>query len=401
MKFTYQARSKDGQIQAGKVEASSREAALILLQKGNLFVTSLEQIEQKPFYARNIKLFSGTSKKDIVNFSRQLSLMFKSKIPLVQSLRAIVEQTKKGDLRERILEVSHEVEGGTPFSQALSAHPKLFSAFYISMIKAGEASGTLSESLNYLADHLEREYHMTSKIQGAMIYPIMILFVVVGVLGMMMFFVIPSMTKVLTETGQELPAVTKAVIALSSFLRTWWWLMFLVLGGGLTLFFRYIRTIRGKQIKDKVLLRVPFVGQFLKMTYVSRFAENLSTLITGGLPISQALDIVGEVIGNDIYRNIVMEVKEEVGRGEKISKTLTRYLDEFPPILTQMVAVGEKTGTLDQSLMNVVGFYREELNRGIDNLLGIMEPLMVVFLGGVVGGIMAAILLPLYKMTGF
>jgi type II secretory pathway component PulF len=401
MKFNYQARSKEGEMQSGKVEASSREAALILLQKGGLFVTLIEQVEQKPFYARSIKLFSGVSKKDVVNFSRQLSLMFKSKIPLVQSLRSIAEQSKKGELREIIIEVSHEVESGTPFSMALSGHAKVFSAFYVSMIKAGEASGTLSESLMYLADHLEREYHMSSKIQGAMIYPVMILIVVVGVLGMMMFFVIPSMTKVLTESGQELPAITKVVILMSEILRKWWWLMFSLIGGSIFFFRRYIKTVEGKKVKDRVLLRTPFLGPFLKMTYVSRFAENLSTLIAGGLPISQALDIVGEVIGNDIYRKIVTEVKEDVGRGEKISKTLARYINEFPPILTQMVAVGEKTGTLDQSLMNVVGFYREELNRGIDNLLSIMEPLMVVFLGGMIAGLMGAILLPMYKMTGF
>jgi len=400
MKFDYQARAKDGTVQSGRVEASSREAALILLQKSGLFVTLLEHIEAKPFYARNIKLFAGISKKDIVNFSRQLSLMFKSKIPLVQSLRAIGEQTKKAELRERILEISHEVEGGTSFSQALADHPKVFSTFYVSMVKAGEASGTLSESLTYLADHLEREYHMTSKIQGALIYPIMILVVVLGVLAMMMFFVIPNMTKVLTESGQELPAITMAVIAISNFLRGWWWLLFLLVGGFLLLFRRYIKTPLGKRIKDRVILRVPLIGQFFRMTYVSRFAENLSTLIAGGLPISQALDIVSEVIGSDIYSDIVFEVKEDVGRGEKISKTLTRHPDEFPPILSQMVAVGERTGTLDQSLMSVVDFYREELNRGVDNLLSIMEPLMVVFLGGVVGGLMASILLPLYKMTG-
>ncbi len=401
MKFNYQARSKEGQVQTGTIEASSREAALVLLQKSGLFLTFLEQIEVKPFYARQIRLFSRVSKKDVVNFSRQLALMFKSKIPLVQSLRAIAEQTKGADFRERILAVSHEVEGGTPFSQALSAHPKLFSAFYVSMIRAGEASGTLSESLTYLADHLEREYHLTSKIQGAMIYPIMIIVVVIGVLTMMMFFVIPSMTRVLTETGQELPLVTKVVIGLSDFLRGWGWLLFLVIAVGLVFLLRYFKTVEGKKIKDKVLLRVPLIGSFLRMVYISRFAENLSTLIAGGLPISQALDIVGEVIGNDVYQTIVQEIKQEVGRGEKISKTLAGHVSEFPPILTQMVAVGEKTGTLDQSLMGVVGFYREELSRGIDNLLSIMEPLMVIFLGGIVAGLMGAILLPLYKMTSF
>jgi len=400
MKFNYQARSKKGEVQTGTVEASSREAAILLLQKHNLFVTFLERAETKPFYARKIKLFERISKKDVVNFSRQLSLMFKSKIPLVQALHSIAEQTKNPGFREKILMVSQEVEGGTRFSQALSAHPKLFSSFYVSMVRAGEASGTLSESLTYLADHLERDYHLQSKIQGAMIYPALILVVVVGVLVMMTYFVIPNMTKVLTETGQDLPTITKIVIAFSNFMKSWGWSVFLLLGGAAIALVRYSRTVEGKKIKDKFFLRIPLVGSFLRMIYLSRFAENLSTLISGGIPIAQSLEITAEIVGNDVYQQIVFEIKEEVVRGENMSKILARHPEAFPPILTQMVAVGEKTGTLDQSLMSVVDFYRKEVERSIDNLLSILEPLMVISLGGIVAGLMGAVLLPLYKMSG-
>jgi len=400
MKFNYQARSKKGEAKTGTVEASSREAALILLQKHNLFITVLEGVDARPFYARKLKLFERVSKKDVVNFSRQLALMFKSRIPLVQALQSIAEQTKNSGIKERILIISQEVEAGTRFSQALSSHKKLFSTFYVSMVKSGEVSGTLSESLTYLADHLEREYHLQSKIQGAMIYPIMILVVVVGVLVMMMYFVIPNMTKVLTETGQELPMVTKAVIAMSNFLRMWGWLVFLVIIALTVGFIRCVKTGSGKKIKDKVLLRIPVIGPFLSMTYISRFAENLSTLIAGGLPITQALEITGKIVGNDIYREIIFQIKDEVSKGESISKVLAKYPERFPPILTQMVAVGEKTGTLDESLMSIVDFYRKEVERSIDNLLSIMEPVMVIFLGGIVAGLMGAVLLPMYKITG-
>jgi len=383
------------------VEASSREAAILLLQKHNLFVTFLTQAEAKPFYSKKIKIFERVSKKDVVNFSRQLSLMFKSKIPLVQSLHSIAEQTKNPAFREKILMISQEVEGGTRFSQALSAHPKLFSSFYVSMVKAGEASGSLSESLTYLADHLEREYYLNSKIQGAMIYPALIVVVVIGVLVMMMFFVIPNMTKVFTETGQDLPLVTKIVIGLSNLMRHWGWLVFLLSAGAGMGLMRYGKTVEGKKIKDRFFLRVPFVGSFLKMIYLSRFAENLSTLISGGIPIAQSLEITAEIVGNDVYRQIVFEIKEEVIRGENMSKILARHPEAFPPILTQMVAVGEKTGTLDQSLMSVVDFYRKEVERSVDNLLSILEPVMVIFLGGMVAGLLGAILLPLYKMSSF
>lgn len=401
MKFNYQARSKKGEVQTGTVEASSGEAAILLLQRHNLFVTFLEQAEAKSFYAKKIKIFERVSKKDIVNFSRQLALMFKSKIPLVQSLHSIAEQTKNSEFREKILMISQEVEGGTRFSQALSVHPKLFSSFYVSMVKAGEASGALSESLTYLADHLEREYHLNAKIQGAMIYPVLIVVVVIGVLVMMMFFVIPNMTKVLTETGQDLPMVTKIVIALSNFTRAWGWLVFLFSAGAFAAFIRYGRTAEGKKIKDRVYLRIPLVGSFLRMIYLTRFAENLSTLISGGIPIAQSLAITSEIVGNDVYQQIIFEIKEEVVRGENMSKVLARHPDAFSPILTQMVAVGEKTGTLDQSLMSVVDFYRKEVERSVDNLLSILEPVMVIFLGGIVAGLMGAILLPLYKMSSF
>ena len=331
MKFNYQARSKAGEAQTGTIEASSQEAALALLQKNRLFVTFLEKTGvSQPFYAKQIKLFQRVSKKDIVNFSRALSLMFKAKIPLVQSLRSIAEQTKSINFKEKIFALAQEVEAGTLFSQALTAFPNLFSAFYVSMVKSGEASGTLSESLTYLADHLEREYHLASKIQGAMIYPILILVVVIGVLLLMMFFVIPSMSEVLLESGQELPFVTRMVIALSDFLRSWGWLAGLALLALGIFVFRYFKTINGKKFKDKYILRIPMLGSFLKMTYISRFAENLSTLISGGLPIVSALEITGEIVGNDVYQTIVFEVRDEVKRGERISRVLTQHPGEFP-----------------------------------------------------------------------
>ena len=400
MQFNYQARTQEGEVKIGTIEASSRNAALALLQKHKLFITFLEKIEAKPFYTKKIKLFERISRKDIVNFSRQLSLMFKSQIPLVQSLHSIAEQTRSANFKEKILDISDQVEGGTLFSKALASHPKLFSTFYVSMVKSGEASGTLSESLTYLADHLEKEYYLTSKIQGAMIYPALIVMVVIGVLAMMMFFVVPSMTKVFIETGQDLPAITKAVIAFSNFLQQWGWLVLIFFVGSLVFLFRYIKTPGGKKNKDELMLKLPILGSFLKMIYISRFAENLSTLIAGGLPIYQALEITGQIVSIDVYQAVIFHIKDEVRRGKKISDILTKYPDKFPPILIQMVTVGEKTGTLDKSMTNVVNFYQKEIDRSIENLLSILEPVLVIFLGGVVAGLMGAVLLPLYRMTG-
>ena len=226
MQFNYEARTKTGEAQAGIIEASSKEAALDLLQKYQLLVTFLEEAEARPFYAKKIQ-FSRISQKDLVVFSRQLSLMFKSKIPLVQAMQVIGGQTRNQGLKEKILAISAEVEGGTTFSQALLKYPKLFSSFYVSMAKSGEASGTLSESLNYLADHLEKEYNLSSKLKGAMTYPILVVVVVIAVLMMMIYFVIPNLSKVLLESGQQLPALTRFVIGFSNFMRAWGWMVLL------------------------------------------------------------------------------------------------------------------------------------------------------------------------------
>lgn len=396
MKFNYQARTKTGEIHVGVIEASSREAALLLLQKHGLYVTYLE-ITEPPVYAKRLKIFEQISRKDVVLFSRQLSIMFKSRVPLVEALRVMSTQTKNPDFKEKILKLSEEVEGGTALSQALSRYPKIFSPFYCAMVRAGEASGKLTESLEYLAEHLEREYHLTSKIRGALIYPSLILFVVLLVLVILIFFVIPQLNEVLEGSGQPLPAVTRFVLGLTFFLKKWWWVLLLGFLFLPPILFRYSRTERGKKTFDKIFLRLPLIGPLLKMVYVSRFAENLSTLISGGLPIASALEIVGQIVGNTSYQEVIFQARDEVRKGEPISSVLSRMPEIFPPVFVQMTLVGEKTGTLDTTLMNIVDFYRKEIDRAIDNLLSVLEPVSIIFLGLIVAGLMLAILIPLYR----
>jgi len=401
MKYNYQARTKTGKSQSGIVEASSREAAISLLRKYGLYVTVLEEVVVPPLYAKRVKLFERISRSDIVLFSRQLAIMFKSKIPLVEALRTLAAQTQNPDLKERILDLSEEVEGGTAFSNALSRQTEIFSAFYIAMVKSGEVSGTLSKALEYLADHLEREYHLTSKVKGAMLYPALILFVVFLVLALMIFFVIPHLGEVLAGTGQELPVITQLVINSATLLRNWGWAF--VLGIILLIFagFRYRRTKKGKEFFDRTSLAIPVLGPFLKMVNLSRFAENLSTLIAGGLPIAEALQTVGEIVGNVHYQKVIFEARDRVRKGEPISAVLAGAPEVFPPVFTQMVLVGERTGTLDTTLMNIVNFYKGEIDRTVDNLLSVLEPVLIIVLGVIVAGLMLAILVPLYRMMTF
>ncbi|MBU0476415.1 type II secretion system F family protein, partial [Patescibacteria group bacterium] len=379
MKFNYQARTKDGQTQSGVVEASSREAALSILQRYGVYVTFLEEEDVSSFIlGRRIKIFERISRKDVVMFSRQLAIMSKSNVPLVEALSSLASQTKNQNFKEKIFAITEEIEGGVPLSQALARYPKIFSSFYVNMIKSGEASGKLSETLNYLADHSEREYEFYSKIIGALIYPAFVLLVFVVVLTLMIVFVIPQVTEVLGASGEELPLITKFVVGISDFFVAWWWLIFASLSVGVILTLRFSKTDQGQKFFDRLFLKLPLLGDFFKKIYLARIAENLTTLISGGLPIAQSLEITGEVVGNDVYKTIIARTRDGVRRGESISSLLLPHPEFFPPLFIQMVVVGERTGQLDSSLLNVVDFYQKEVERSLENLIGLLEPLMII-----------------------
>jgi len=398
MKFNYLARTPEGQIQSGVVEASSREAALSLLQTHGLYVTLLEEEKKPPILTKRIRIFQRVSRKDIVLFSRQLAILFKSNVPVVESLQTLANQTKKQSFKETIFKIAEKVEGGTPLSQSLAFYPTIFSPFYTSVVRSGEVAGKLSEVLGYLADHTEREYNFYSKVIGAMVYPVFVLFVFMVIVALMITFVIPTLTQVLREGGQELPLITQIVIRTSDFLRIWWWLILLFLFGFIIIGSQFVKTKTGKIFIDELSLKLPLFGEFLKKIYLSRIAENLSTLISSGLPIIQALEITGEIVGNDVYRTIVLKAKDGVQRGEPISLMLSRYPESFPPLFIQMTTVGEKTGQLDLVLMNIVNFYRAEVERALDSYVKLLEPILIIGLGLIVAGLIASVMLPLYSI---
>jgi len=399
MQFNYQARTENGQVRTGLVEAASRENALLALQKYGLYVTYLAE-EKTPFYAKKMDIFHKTSMRDVVLFARQLAIMFKSEVSLVEALRSLAEQAASRDFREKILVLSQEVEGGSSFSQALRRFPKIFNSFFVSMVKSGESSGKLSEVLGYLADHLERDYTVQARMKGALIYPAMVVTVAIIVFALMILFVLPNMTTILEETDTELPLPTRIIIAISNFARAWGWAIGLSFIGGIAAAVRYVKTEAGRRTLDGIIIKSPVVGDLAKKVYLARIAENLSTLIAGGLPIAQALEFSGQVVGNKIYQEVVFKARDGVRRGEAISVILKQSPKLFPPMFTQMVFVGEKSGAIDKTLQNVVTFYQGEVQRAMDNLLGLLEPLLVVFLGLGVAIVVAAVLLPLYKISG-
>ena len=403
MKFNYQTRTKQGKIHIGQIEAPSKEAAAAFLQKQELYITFLEKAEkeeEKYFLFRKIKLFERISRKDVVLFSRQLSIMFRSKVSLIEALRAFSVQTPNLNFREKILKISQEVEAGTSFSRALALYPKVFSTFYIAMIKSGEISGKLSDALDYLAEHLEREYHLTAKAKGALVYPSLVIVVIFGALTILILFVIPQLVDVLRGLGRELPFITKVVIGFTDVVREWGLLAIIITAVAVIFSVKYNQTKKGKYFFDHLWLKIPIIGNVLKMIYTARFAENLSTLISGGLPIVRALAVTGDIIDNVVYKEVIFKTQDAVKKGETISSVLSNHLELFPPVFVQMVLVGERTGTLGTTLMNIVSFYQKEVDRTVDAALSLLEPALIIFLGIVVGGIVIAVLMPLYEGLG-
>jgi len=350
-------------------------------------------------FFRKIKLFQRISSGEIVSFSRQLAIMFKSRIPIVEIFYTLAKQTKNPSLKEKIIEIAEDVEGGVSLSSTLVKHPKIFSQFYISMVKSGEVSGELSEVLDYLADHLERERDFHSKVIGAMIYPALVLIVVLVVIVAMTLFVIPQLGDMIKEMEAETPFITDLVLGFSDLLRKWG--IFFVAGVFILIvaFSRFLKTREGKKIFAKFSLKVPIIGGFLQKLYLTRFAENLSTLISGGLPIAQALEITADIVGNDVYKTIILTTRDGVRRGETMSSILEKYPEDVPPLFTQMTLVGERAGQVSPALMNIVGFYRKDVERTLDNFVSFLEPLLIIFLGIVVAGLVASVLIPIYQVA--
>jgi len=323
-----------------------------------------------------------------------------SRVPVVQSLKSLAVQIKKQGFKEKILKISQLVEEGNSLSEAFSSFPKVFSAFYISLIKTGEASGKISESLYYLADHLEREHDIMSKIKGALIYPAFVIGVLVVVLLLVMFFVMPRLIELIKQTTSEPPLFTSFMLGFYSFLMYYGWIVMVAFAGLIVFLIYYFTTKEGRKRYDKLSLKIPFVGGFLKKMFLVRFAENISTLIGAGLSINSALKITKDTVDNFVYRQIFSETEDRVSEGEKISSVLVKYPEYAPPFVVQMIQVGEETGKLDKNLMEIVGFYQKDIARAIETFTALLEPILIIFLGAVVALLAISILQPLYESLG-
>lgn len=381
------------------VEASTEKVALDILEKYGLYVTSLKKESGRNLLNLQLSLFKRISQKDVVVFTRQFGVMLKSAIPPLKALRAQVAQTSNSSFREKILRMAEGIETGSSLSQVFAIHPQVFDPFYISIIKSGEATGKVADSLNYLADHLERDYNLRQKVRGAMIYPAFIIVVFIGAFFLVTFFIVPKLTEILRSFSGKLPISTRMLIFLSDFVKKGGWILLFVLIGVLFFLPQYLkRAAKTKKYYDTFILKVPILGPFLKKVFLVRFAENLSVLISAGLPITQALSITKEIMGNAVYEDILAKIEERVSKGEKISSICREYPKYVTPFVAQMVSTGEETGRLENTLMDVVNFYREEIERTTDNLTSILEPLLILVLGIGIAILAVSIFIPLFKI---
>jgi type IV pilus assembly protein PilC len=399
MKFNYQVRTKNGEIQTGVIEAGSQESAIEVLQQRELLVIFLEEVSKVPIYARSLKIFQKIKTKELTIFYRQLAVLFEANISPLESLRILGEQMKNQLFKELIFEIDKNIKGGETLSQAMGKHPKVFSPFYVNIVAAGEATGKLHEVLRYLADHAEREYNLNGKVRGAFTYPAVIfsLFIVVGAL--MMIYVVPQLTSMLSEIGTDLPFTTKVLIWTSNFLKKWILLVILFVIGAVIGFLKFSKTDKGIFIIDTVKLNIPVFKVLFQKIYLARFAENFKTLLVGGIPILRALEITAKVIGNKIYEKIVNEAREKVKVGESITSAFSGYPKQIAPMVTQMIGVGEKTAQLDVILEKVALFYQQEVDRAVNNMTQLIEPIMILILGGGVAFMVASILMPIYSIS--
>ncbi|MCX6723287.1 MAG: type II secretion system F family protein, partial [Candidatus Staskawiczbacteria bacterium] len=381
MKYIYQARSKEGKMETGTVEASSKEAAAILLQKYNIFVTGIKEQTHSILRTENISFLNKVSKKSLAIFSRQLAVMVQSRVPVTQSLKSLAIQTKNTSFKQKILKIAQLVEEGNSLSESCATFPEVFNIFYVSLIKTGEASGKISDSLYYLSDHLEREHDLQSQITGAMIYPIFVICVMLIIIPIIVLFVMPSLVDLLKQTASQPPPFTMLMINFYEFLSNFGWILMIGFFFLVLFIVYYFTTKEGRKKYDEWSLNLPYIGGFFKKLFLVRFAENISTLIGAGLSINTALKITRDTVGNFVYRNILTKVEEGVSNGEKISSVLVKYPDFTPPFVVQMIQVGEETGTLDKNLMEIVNFYNKEIKRAIETFTALLEPILIIILG--------------------
>ena len=398
MIFKYKVIDTTGNQKEGTIEAVGLEVAIGSLQKRGLVLSDISPLEEKSFLEKNISLFERVSSKDIVILSRQMSTLFEAQVSALRVFELLSSQSEKPVIRRKLAEVASDLQAGSTISEALSKHPEMFSDFYVNMVKSGEESGKLDETLLYLADYLDRTHEVTSKVKGALVYPAFIVFTFVAVMVLMLTVVIPKISSILTDSGQAIPIYTKVVLGISGFFVSYGiFIVILLVVGGFFLW-RYSRTEAGRYSFDRLKISFPAVQILYRKLYLSRIADNMNVMLLSGIPITRGLELTSKIVENKIYEDILVQATEDVKTGSSISDAMMKS-GEIPGIFIAMIKIGEETGQLGNILKTLALFYRREVINAIDTLVGLIEPVMIVFLGFGVAFLLASVLIPIYNIS--
>jgi type IV pilus assembly protein PilC len=400
MLFTYQAVDQTGAPKNGSIDAVNVDVAISSLQRRGFVITSINESDKnKSILSMNIKWLERVSNKEVVILSRQLATLFEAQVSALRIFRLLGSETDNRVLGAKLLTIADDLQAGSQISAALAKHPKIFNEFYVSMVKAGEESGKLNDTFSYLADYMDRTYQLVSKAKGALIYPAFVMMTFITVMILMFTMVIPKISGILVESGQELPFYTQIILGISNFLTSYGFIVVgvLVIVGFFTI--RYVRTPAGKQVFDRVKLSVPYISNLFRKLYWSRLSDNMNTMLVSGIPMIRALELTSSVIDNSIYRAILADAVESVKAGKAVSEALANN-NEIPGIMIQMIKVGEESGELGEILKTLARFYSREVTTAVDALVDLIEPLMIVALGGGVAVLLASVLIPIYNIAG-
>ena len=395
--YVWAGKTKKGRSLKGELEAADERIARIQLKKRTIEVTKLKQKPKDLF--ENISFMQPkVTNKDLVIFTRQFSTMIDAGLPLVQGLNILGEQTENKTFRNMLKQITKDVEGGSTLADALSKHPKVFDSLFVNLVAAGEVGGILDTILQRLAAYIEKAEKLKSQIKGAMTYPIVVVGIAILVIAVIMIFVIPVFQDMFSSFGKALPAPTQVVVAMSNFSKA---NIHYIIGGLIVFiwaFRRYRRTVSGKRNIDSLLLKLPIFGELIKKVAVARFTRTLGTMVSSGVPILDALEITAKTAGNVIVEEVIFDARSSIAEGQTIAEPLSET-DIFPGMVTQMISVGESTGALDAMLEKIADFYDDEVDATVSAMTSMLEPLLMLFLGGAIGGLVVAMYLPIFQMA--
>ncbi len=398
MLFNYTVLTPEGSQSKGQIDALSQDAAISSLQRRGFVVVNVVPDVQKNFLQKKFSIFDRVPQKDIVIMSRQIAALFEAQVSAIKAFTLLAENADNKVLSFALSSIAQDIQGGITISGAMEKHTNVFSQFYISMVHAGEESGKLTDSFRYLADYLEREYELTSKTRNALIYPIFVVVTFIVVIVLMLTLIIPRLSAILIETGQQLPIYTRVVIALSNFFVHYGVFLLIIVAALGIYFWRALQTQKGRRRIDGWKITFPVIGPLYQKVYLSRIADNMDTMLSSSIPVLRALEITGDVVDNSLYKEVMQQAVNDVKAGISISTSFEKNAI-IPPIMVQMVRVGEETGSLGSILKTLARFYKREVDGAVDTLIGLIEPIMIVGLGVGVGFLLTSILVPIYNIA--